>query len=316
MVIIEAAVKIIAYTLIFVGIWRLSYPFWIDSYRLQVQKARLRKHVTLANARAEERKSNRLHQHIQSLVFALSKRNGKQKVWNFYYITLGLFISTLCMLILLGEGLFLSMSFATFIAVIPYGLLRFRLASIRVKASHAFMKEFHVFLQLYQQERDVYFSVMEASQKIRDKRLRLAFRRILSSMQKERTEEAFRGSMNLFAFTVGSSFAARFSSIMIKAYRDQVDVSEALLELHVDLRKREKDISQLKTKRMETILLGFMPLGLLPLYLWIGSKMLVIYSTAFVFDQTNMITGFIISLLFAIASALAAYLLSRPKADF
>lgn len=317
MIIIEAAVKIIAYLLIFVGIWLLSYPFWIDTYRLQVQKSRLRRHRYGVDSYQviTNRKYNPLNEHIRNLIFSLSKERHEYKIWSFYVISVSLFIITISLLVLLGEKTLLSFILALIIGLIPYGYYQFRLINTRLKASLAFMKEYHIFMQLYQNYKDVYLGVKEATQKIRDRRLRMAFRRVLSSLEKDRTEKSFEEVMHLFAYTVGSSFANRFANLLIKAYRDNVDISEALFDLNIDLRKREKDMATLKTKRTETIILGFLPLAILPLFIWVIYKVFMMYSTTFVLEQKNIFTGFIISFILAIVSALSSYLLSKPRAD-
>jgi Flp pilus assembly protein TadB len=311
---IEAIVKIIAYNLLFLGIWRLTYPLWIDSFRLQKRRRSLRKLNQSYSSNQNKKKRSRIHKHIRYLVLSLAKDSNEQRVVNFYASSISLFVLTFTMLMLLLKTFVLPMFVAIWVASLPYIWLRFRLANMRIEASLAFMKEFHIFFQIYQQYKDVYHTVMQTVKDTKDKRLQMAYRRLLSTMQKERTEEAFMEAAQLFSYSVGTSFSARFANLLVKAYREQVDISEALLDLYKDIQKREKDIAALTTKRMETVILGFMPIIFLMIFVWISFRIFMMYSTQFILNHINL-AGFVIALILAIASALSAYLFRKPRAD-
>lgn len=314
--IVEVLFKVIGYLLIFIGLWKLAWPLLRDSRRFRLRKNRLRK-IQRNNQQLQTKKRKRpIFVHIQKLVYALSKKDADQRLSYFYGMTVGSFVVTLTTLVLLVKSFVFPILIALIIASLPYVFLRFRLANLRIEASIALMKEFHLLLQSYQQNKDVYHTLMAVTPEFRDKRLRNAFQRLLSSMQKDRSDEAFREAVQLLAFTVGSSFAARLANLLIKTYRDQVDISEALFDLHQDLQKREKDMSAMKTKRMETIILGFLPVVILPVFVLMAYRMSMQYSMSHMLDNSNALITLILAFVLSVISALCAFLFSKPRADF
>lgn len=310
---IEILVKIIAYSILAIGVWQLVVPLIYDYWVLKRRSSRVRKfqktHVVV------EKEPNKFHQHIRILVFSISKRPSEQKVLNFYGISILLFVVTTSIIVFLTGEYGVAILSGFMLMIMPYSLCRFRLAEIRAKASYAFMQEFHQLLHLYQSHKDVYRLVSNASIHIRDKNLRMAFVRLRSSMEKVRTTEHFIEAVQLLSFTIGSSFAARFANLMIKSYQENANVSEAILDLHTDLRKRERDMSVLKTKRMETIILGFMPVIFVPIFIFAAFRMTMLYEFNYIIQQTNSLILLVISVVLAVVSAMSAYLLSKPKAD-
>lgn len=312
-VLAEILVKIIAYSLLAIGTWQIVAPLIYDYWILKKRSSRVRKFQK--NKVEEKKEPNRFHSHIRLLVLSVSKRPTEQKVLNFYGISILLLIVTTSIISLLTNEYGVAILSGLMMMLMPYSLYRFKLAELRAKSSFAFMVEFHQLLHLYQSQKDVYRLVSNASVHIRDKSLRMAFVRLRSSMEKVRTTEHFIEAVQLMSFTIGSSFAARFANLLIKSYQENINVSESMLDLHKDLRKREKDMSALKTKRMETIILGFMPLIFLPIFAFTAFRMTMMYRFDYIIQQTDSLILLVISVVLAIVSAMSAYLLSKPKAD-
>lgn len=311
---IDFITKMICYFLLIWGVWVLTEPLWINSYRMQKRRRRLKKQNKHVKLDAPERE-NPLHRHIQYLVLALSKDANPKRVVNFYVLTSILFLVNLVGFAVFLKSFFVPLFVATWIGSIPYVWLRYRLTNMRIDTSLAFIKEYHVFFQLYQQTKDVYQTLMKITPITKNSRLQMAYSRLLSSIQKERSKDGVIESTRLFAYTMGSSESSRFSNLFIKTYLEQVDVTEALLDLYKDVQKKEKDLASLKTKRTETVLLGFMPLIFMVLFGWISFRMLMTYETVFVLEHVNF-TGFIFALFLAVVSAFSAYLYRKPRADY
>jgi hypothetical protein len=312
---IEVAIKILAYLLLFFGIWKLTYPLWIDQYRMKSRSIRLskRKKASVQDKRSFSDKA--FFSHIRKLIFSQAKNPNEYKVWNFYGLSIVLLVTTSFSIILVTGQIVMGILIGIMFMLIPYSLLRFHSKNARLSSALAFMQEFHLLLQGYQRHKDVYQMVFETTPAIRDKRLRITFNRLLSSLQKDRTESSFMEAVHLFSYSIGGSYAARFSNLLIKSYRDQYDVSEAMMDLYKDLRKREKDMAALKTKRMETILLGFMPAVFLPVFIFTAYRMTMMYSNSFILKHNNSFIALIFSIVLAVISALSSYLMSKPRAD-
>ena len=309
----EVVVKIIAYSLLSIGTWFIVTPLIYDYWKLKKRSNRIRKFQK--DKSIEKSESNRFHSHISLLVMSVSKKPTQQKVVNFYGISALLLIVSTAIVALLTREYGVAILTGVTMMFIPYSLYRFKLAELRAKTSIAFMQEFHQLLHLYQTHKDVYRLVSNASIHIHDKSLKMAFVRLRSSMEKIRTTEHFIQAVQLLSFTIGSSFAARFANLLVKSYQENIEISESLMDLHKDLRKREKDMSELKTKRMETIILGFMPLVFLPVFIYSSFKMTMMYRFDYIIQNTDSLILLVISCILAIVSAMSAYLLSKPKAD-
>lgn len=314
-ILLEAVIKICSYVLLFLGISWIVRPLLIDFYRLRKRSYRIKKQSSSNLSDQLSKKTNGIHAHVSLLVKTLSKKNDDSVVANFYILTAILFAASFIVMSLVLKTAVFSLILAVVIALLPYVWKRFQLAGKRMETAYAFMKEFHIFLQAYQQNKDVYHTLVETVKSVQDKNLKFTFMKVLSSMQKDRNLTSFKDAMNVFVYSVNSSFATRFSNLLIKEYRDSIDISEALLDLHSDLQKREKDMAMLKSKRMETIFLGYMPLGILPVLLIMGHQMSMMYETTQLFEDRGSVLMFLLAVIVALISAMAAYLLNKPSAD-
>lgn len=313
LVAIEFSIKLVAYVMMFVGISWLVIPLLKDSMKLRKRTYRIKRNSQSTSVKSK--RTSVVHEHIKLLVNSTSKKLDDNAVIHFYVLTFILFTATLVLLLLLTKSIVVSVFLALIIGVLPYIGKRFSLAAKRLELAIAFMKEFHIFLQAYQHNRDVYHTLVETVQSVQDKGLHFELMKILSTMQKERNLEAFHEAMLLFNYSVNTSFATRFSNLLIKEYRESVDISESLLDLQRDLQKRQKDMATLKTKRMETIILGYMPLFILPIFVFVARQMTVMYTTSPIFANTQNVVLFMIALIISIISAMSAYLFNKPNAD-
>lgn len=311
----EIFITIIGYGLLFYGIWLLSWPLLMDARRFRVRSQRLRKNQRKEIEKLNNVKKHPLFLHIRKLVFSLSADTNEKRLWNFYGISIALLIAVTFSIGVLTSRYDLAIVGGILMAFMPYAFLRYRIMGVRLDGSLAFMKEFHIFMQAYQKNKDVYHTVYEVTHLLHDKRLRMNFQKLLSSMQKNRTEEGFLDAVQLFAFSLNSSYAIRFTNLLVKSYRDNGDIIEGLMDIHRDLRKRERDMEVLKTKRIETVILGFMPLIFIPIFIFMALRVTMMYEMSFLVQQTTSVIGLIIAAFLAIASAMCSLLMSKPRAD-
>lgn len=312
---IEVIAKGFGYLIMFFGIWKLIWPLLMNARRFQIRKHRLRKHQRIEQERFQKAIKHPVFKHIQRLVFTVAPDTHEKHLWNFYGLTVSLFATVTLSLTLMTGRIDFALLMGLLIGAVPYILLRYRMTSIRLDGSLAFMKEFHLYIQAYQKNKDAYHSIFEMTQLVHDKRLRLNFQKLLSSMQKERTEESFLEAVQLFAFSLRSTYASRFTNLLVKSYRDNADISEGLLDIHRDLRKRERDMEALKTKRMETVILGFMPIVFIPIFLVMAYRVTMMYQTSTLMEQTSSLIGLIAATALAVSSAMGSIIMSKPRAD-
>lgn len=312
---IEIAISIIGYSLLFYGVWQLSWPLLMDARRFRIRSQRLRKNQRKEQEKFDKMMKHPLFVHIRRLVFSLSPDTNEHRLWNFYGVTGSLLVTVTLTISFLTKRYDFALLAGLLAATLPYMILRYRIMSVRLDGSLAFMKEFHIFMQLYQKNKDVYHTIFEVTQTLHDKRLRMNFQKLLSSMQKDRTEEAFIEAVQLFAFSLHSTYAVRFTNLLVKAYRDNADIIEGLMDVHRDLRKRERDMEVLKTKRIETVILGFMPLVFIPIFIFMALRVTMMYKMSFLMEQSASLIGLIIAAFLAVASAMGSLMMSKPRAD-
>ena len=71
----------------------------------------------------------------------------------------------------------------------------------------------------------------------------------------------------------------------------------------------------LKTKRMETVILGFMPIIFVPIFIVMAYRVTMMYQASTLLEQTSSLVGLIAATFLAIASALGSIIMSKPRAD-
>ncbi|WP_281864826.1 hypothetical protein [Planomicrobium okeanokoites] len=312
---IEVIAKGIGYLFMFFGIWRLSWPLLMNARRFQIRRHRLRKNHRAEQERLKKAFKHPFFVHIRNMVFAVAPDTHEKHLWNFYGLTLSMFLTVTLSISLMTHRIDFALLMGLVIGAFPYIILRYRMTSIRLDGSLAFMKEFHLYLQAFQKNKDVYHSIFEMTEVVHDKRLRLNFQKLLSNMQKDRTEESFLEAIQLFAFSLRSTYASRYTNLLVKAYRNNSDISEGLFDIHRDLRKRERDMEALKTKRMETVILGFMPIVFIPIFMVMAYRVTMMYQGSTLMEQTSSLIGLIAATVLAVASALGSLIMSKPRAD-
>lgn len=312
---IEVIAKAIGYLLMFFGIWKLTWPLLMNARRFQIRKHRLRKNQRAEQERLKKAFKHPFFVHISKMVFAVAPNTNEKHLWNFYGLTISMFLTVILSITLMTGRFDFALLMGVLVGLIPYIILHYRITSYRLDGSLAFMKEFHLYIQAYQKNKDVYHSVFEMTEVVHDKRLRLGFQKLLSNMQKDRTEESFLEAIQLFAFSLRSTYASRFTNLLVKAYRNNSDISEGLFDIHRDLRKRERDMEALKTKRMETVILGFMPIIFVPIFIVMAYRVTMMYQASTLLEQTSSLVGLIAATFLAIASAMGSIIMSKPRAD-
>lgn len=320
-IMIEFLFKTIGYSLAMYALWRLiGSPFLqshieagIRQYKRKRQIKRMHQLNVIDHASKDK---GPIFQHLELILSSISKAEKDPNVGNFIALTVIIFgISTASMYILLDDFLF-SLLVGLALGFLPYINIRFNLANKRLKASYAFMLEYHLILQNYQSTgRDIYYTILNASKDVKDPGLKRVFMKLLSSLQKDGGANEFNKAIRVFVYAIDSSFSRRFGKLLTKAHIDSADISKSLMHLNEDIKKRKQDMEKDKTQKMETIALGYSPIVVLPLMVFMGYKYSGIMDFWFMFKQPIPIGIFTVCVLLSIASVLLAFLLSKPKAD-
>ncbi|MFD1674150.1 hypothetical protein [Alicyclobacillus fodiniaquatilis] len=139
-------------------------------------------------------------------------------------------------------------------------------------------------------------------------RLHLKLNRAHSS---EHAQEIIRN----FNAQTGTDWSKRLSSLIYKAYIENIDVEDALVKLEEDITATQAAMKDGRTERMDTFLLGILPVFALPG----GLALLYIAVTRnafhYQFGTPQGIKSFVMSLVVSLAAALVGIIFNRPKQD-
>ncbi len=323
MEIVEILVKVLGYTLVLYGVWRLIGQYIVANtikmlYR-DFKRSRYSKRLHQVNKNDEKKpkRINYFHEHIRLVLLSLSKtRSEKVNVLNFYVLSLFLFGVTAGVIYMLLYDVLIALAVAMFFSLMPYTILRLRLVTKRLKTSMAFMNNFHLIIQSYHSTgNNGYHMIMNLCKDIEHKELKNSFMKLLAAMQRDRHEEDLKEVVRVFAYTINSSFAIRFGNLLVKSYLYQSDISLPLKDLNQDISERKNDLEKEKSQNVEVKILGYLPIIVLPIFVFVAYKFSVLYNFWDLFTSTLPITIFIIATVYSIISLFLVLIFSKPRSD-
>ncbi|MRB78856.1 hypothetical protein GH844_27435, partial [Bacillus thuringiensis] len=95
--------------------------------------------------------------------------------------------------------------------------------------------------------KDIYYTMLNAVKETKNKELKHIYMKLLSSLQKDRGNLEFERAVNVFSYSINSTFAKRFAKLLKKAHIDRGDITMSLMDLNADIKKRKQDIQTDKT---------------------------------------------------------------------
>ncbi|WP_019156870.1 hypothetical protein [Robertmurraya massiliosenegalensis] len=321
--VLEILLKIVSYSLAIYGLWLLiGSPFLQNELEKGFKKwkrNRRLKRLNELNKTEDSKKSNTqnpIFQHLELLLNAISKKEEKANVFNFLFLIGVIFSVSITALMLSISDILFSLFTSIVFTSIPYIVIRLRLTTLRLRTQLAFLNEYHALLQNYQSTgRDIYYTIMNVIKDTEDRDLKKIYQKLLSSMQKERSEEAFVKAITVLSYSINSTHAKRFAKLLIKAQIDRADISLPLNDLNNDIKKRQKDMQVSKTDKLETIMMGYLPIALLPLIVFLAYRITGIRDFWHFFFEKTSFSIFIVAVSMSVISVLTAYITSKPRAD-
>lgn len=321
--IIELVLKVTGYSLIIYGLWLMFGDSIYSNYvRMGIRKYQAKRRIKrLYEIEKEKNKKNSkksksaIYGHLEFLLASVSKKH-EVNVVNFIVLSLILLTVSFTLLNILIESTIFTILISMFICIMPYLILIYRLESLRQKTSYAFLNEFHIILQSYQStEKNIYYTLLNAVDDIEDKYLKKQFRKLIASFQKERHDSNFIKHVHLFVYSINSTFAKRFGNLLIKAHIDNANIGLSLSNLNDDISQRKRDMEDEKTRKLETVMLGFSPIVTVPLVLYFAYQVTGVLDFWKYFMQSSSLNFFIITIICSVFSILIAMLIRKPRAD-
>jgi hypothetical protein len=308
--------RIIGYVLVVTGLWLIvGQPLLASEFKRVTRRLKRKRDIRLANkVEKRSREKNRLYQHIYYMMLSLNKTT--KSVNNFFFISVAIFVLSFSVIYLSISEIVTTLVLSTVLTIIPYSILRFSLAKLRMRLQLVFLNDFHLVLQAYQiTNKDIYYALLNVSKETQDKKMKQTYMNLLSAMQKERNEERLREAVHVFIYAVNSSFSRRLGKLITKAYIDHVDISAGLNDISVDVKKRKIDMEKEKSSSLEAILVGYIPLVLMPLVIFCAYRTSGVVKFDTLFFQKLPFATFIVATIFTVFSVMLSYIFSKPKAD-
>ena len=319
-IILELVFKGIGYSLIMYALWLISGKYFYTTYiKTAIRKyrniKRIRRLRELEREDKPEKQKTSIEEHLEILLSSVSNK-AEVSTSNFIMFSFILFfVVTLMLNMLIGDMLF-AWAVGIVVGAGPYMFLRYRLESIRLKTSQAFMDEFHIFLQNYQStDKNIYYTLLNTVNDIENRGMKIQLRKLISSFQKERHDLDFKKSVHIFIYSINSTFAKRFGNLIIKAHLENVNIGSSLSDLSEDILQRKKDMEEESTENLQTVMLGFSPVIILPIMVWFAYQVSGALNFWYYFKQPVSITLFIICVILSVISIFLAFLVRKPKAD-
>jgi len=318
---IEAISKILGYSLFFYGLWALlGAPFLQGELEKNFRRWKNRREIKRWEEVHQTAKKNyEVHpfvKHLELLLSSISKNSKNVNVFNFLFASMLIFVITVTVLYLLIHDLVFALGIGITFGILPYVAIRYRLTMLRLKTQYAFLIEYHVLFQNYQStSKDIYYTMLNAVKETKNKELKHIYMKLLSSLQKDRGNLEFERAVNVFSYSINSTFAKRFAKLLKKAHIDRGDITMSLMDLNADIKKRKQDIQTDKTRKLETVILGYSPMILFPLMVFLAYRISGVVDFWYVFQQRTPLILFTISLVMSIFSVLTAFVMSKPRAD-
>ncbi|MEN0645499.1 hypothetical protein MKY91_20250 [Alkalicoccobacillus gibsonii] len=318
---LEAVIKIIGYSAALYGLWMLVGSHMtkntiISTVKYSLWKMNKQKRTNKTKIKTKDFYDDPpIIEHLDMLIRSVGNKEY-MTVFNFNLLTLILFIATTGTLYGLLNELLLSVSIGFFVAITPYVLLRVKLITIRLATSEAFSSNFHSVIQSYSSnDKDIYYTIKSLTETISDKALRNKFKLLLSAMQTSRSDIDFNKNTRIFAYSINSTFAMRFSKLVRKSYIERTDVSQSLIDLNQDIQIRRRDMEKEKTNNAEAIILNVIPAVILPIAIFAATRLTMGKDFWFYFTQKESLYLFVITIMLVVISLFIAYVASKKRAD-
>ncbi|MBA2176829.1 hypothetical protein H0266_18275 [Halobacillus locisalis] len=312
---LDAAVGIIGYTSLIVGIWMIAIqPLLMDDFKRLKRRFKRSRQLRLANKEVTTKEGrSAIGRHVRYILLALNYKESAVDM--FFFSTITLFGVTFAFVYMNIKDVVIAGGISLIIACIPYIVLRFMVIRKRLHASLVFLNEFSNFIQVYQStRRDIYYTIMNMAKETQDKHLKQSYMGLMSSIQKDRNQEEFKESVYIFVYSINSSFVKRLGKLIIKSYLDGTDISSGLNDLNNDIKKRKKDMATEKTSKLDAIMTGYLPAILLPASLFGAWKISGVVAMDEIFFDPLVFTVFTISTVMTIISVLLTIINQKPKA--
>lgn len=206
--------------------------------------------------------------------------------------------------------------FAVLFAGIPYAWKQIQLQLIRNANSYALIDATELLLMKYRTpgyDANLYHVLSELAQEIEGP-MKRTFYSMVSLLQVE-GRSAMTEAVELFEYQIKNTWSRQLGILLIKAAQENRNIERALVKLHEDMVEGKQIVEGEKTEYMESILMGFFPLILVPSILFYMNDLYDGAVLTMLLNDASVFQGLILCVICIIAGLATSLVLSKPKIE-
>ena len=314
---VNIIVKAIAYGLVLYAIWLITEELRSHlQKRFQYRIGRIRLNPVKISM---DRRLNRLEQHIFSLLQAtLERPTTKDSVKTYKRVTNTITVALAVAVALSARSIPLTLLVGGLGWITPYLFLQYRLHLVRLARANQFDVLVKKLLSNYRiQQNNIYFALRDTASQLHQMKSPLASptMKLVSTIQTSFTsdEEIFQ-ALRSYVFATKTVLAQQLGALLATAIINKLPIDAQLQQLDGEITEIQKTLKDEKHERWENIILGYVPLLIMPvsvtlLYYYTGTKYLSL-------QFSNKGTYFFILSIVAVVVSIVIGIFSRqPKLD-
>ncbi|RJX40933.1 hypothetical protein D3P09_02640 [Paenibacillus pinisoli] len=205
---------------------------------------------------------------------------------------------------------------AAVIGGIPYSWLHIKLQLIRNANSYALIDATELLLIKHRtpgQDPNIYHVLSEMVEELEGP-MKRTFYTMVSVLQVE-GKTAMKEAVELFEYQIKNTWSRQLGILLIKAAMQNRNIERALQKLHEDMVEGKQIVAGEKTEYMESIIMGFFPLFLVPGIIYITNDLFDGAVVKLMFKDPSVFQSLVICVLFVIIGLATSLVLSRPKVE-
>lgn len=253
-------------------------------------------------------------------------RYNSSSSMQFMTLTISIFVVSYVFLLVGSLGTFpsvwrewwdsFSYGVAMLISAIPYSWHLIKLQLLRTANSYALIDATEIMVMKFRtpgQEANIYHVLSEMANELEGPMKRTLYSMVTLLQVEGKT--AIYEAVELFEFQVKNTWSRQLGILMIKAATDNRNIERALDKLHKDMVHGKQIVEEEKTEYMESIVMGFFPLFMVPGIIFFMNYLFDGIAMKLLWNDPSVFKSLVISIMFVIVGLATSLVLSRPKIE-
>ncbi|WP_168121888.1 hypothetical protein [Paenibacillus sp. HB172176] len=201
-------------------------------------------------------------------------------------------------------------------AAIPYAIKRIQLQLIRNANSYALIDATELLLMKYRTPgyvANLYHVLSELSIEIEGPMKRTFYGMVTLLQVEGRT--AMPEAVELFVYQIQNTWSRQLGILLMKAALQNRNIERALVKLHEDMTEGKQIVEGEKTEYMESIIMGFFPLIIVPGIIFFMNNLFDGAVLKMLWNDSSVFQGLVLCIACVFAGLATSLVLSKPKIE-